>query len=101
MIVYNVTTKVDQAIKKAWLQWIKDEHIPDIINTGCFTHAVIFHLFEADDAEGATYAVQYYASDKIAYDLYIRDYADMLRKKAIDKWNNKIISFRTVMSIVN
>ena len=39
MIVYNVTTKVAAAIQTDWLQWIKEEHIPDIINTGCFTNA--------------------------------------------------------------
>jgi hypothetical protein len=101
MIVYNVTTKVEKSITGSWLQWIKEEHIPDILNTGCFTHAVILHLLEADDEEGSTYAVQYHAKDKEEYDRYIRDHAETMRTKAIDKWNNKIISFRTLMSIVN
>ena len=59
MIVYNVTTKVIHAVAADWLNWLKTEHIPDLVNTGCFTHAVILHLTEADDEEGITYAVQW------------------------------------------
>ena len=61
-----LTTKVANtaSINHAWLQWLKEEHIPDIINTGCFTHATILQLLETDDSEGPTYAVQYFAESK-------------------------------------
>lgn len=36
-IIYNVTTQADHSIAGQWLQWMKEEHIPDIIATGCFT----------------------------------------------------------------
>jgi hypothetical protein len=101
MIVYNVTTKVEHSIADAWLAWLKEEHIPELVQTGCFTHAVILHLTEAGDADGLTYAVQYHARDREAYERYIEQYADELRKKAIDKWGNKFISFRTIMEVVN
>lgn len=101
MIIYNVTTKVEHGIAAAWLAWLKEEHIPDLIQTGCFTHAVILQLIEADDGEGTTYAVQYHAESKALYDRYIEHHAEDMRKKASDKWNKKIISFRTVMQAVN
>ena len=101
MIVYNVTLKVDHTIASDWLAWMKNEHIPDVVGTGCFTHATIFHLFEADDEEGVTYAVQYHAKDPSLYNQYLSQFADQMRKKAIDKWGNKFIAFRTVMQVVN
>ncbi|MEI9910771.1 MAG: DUF4286 family protein [Bacteroidota bacterium] len=101
MIIYNVTTKVEHSIAAAWLAWIKEEHIPDLIHTGCFTHAVILHLLEADDNEGATYAVQYHAESKALYDRYIEHYAEGMRKKATNKWGDKFIAFHTVMQAVN
>ena len=67
MIVYNVTIKISHSIHHDWLQWLKEEHIPDVINTGCFTHAVILRLMEVDDTEGPTYAVQYFAESKGLY----------------------------------
>ncbi len=101
MLVYNVTIKVDHSVASAWLAWLKEEHIADLINTGCFTHANIFHLVEADDAEGITYAVQYHAESKALYNRYIEKFAETMRKKGQDKWGNKFIAFRTLMQVVN
>jgi hypothetical protein len=101
MIIYNVTIKVDRSIQRPWLEWLKHEHIPDMVGTGCFTHAVILHLVEADDEEGITYAVQYHAASKALYDSYIEKFAETMRKKGIDKWGNKFIAFRTIMQVVN
>jgi hypothetical protein len=101
MIIYNVTTKVDRTICETWLRWLKEEHIPEIIQTGCFTNAVILHLIEADDEEGITYAVQYHAESKALYNLYIEKYAEEMRARAKKKWSDRIVSFRTVMQVVN
>jgi hypothetical protein len=101
MFIYNVTVKTDHTIAADWLQWMKNEHIPDIIGTGCFTHAVILHLLESDDEEGITYAIQYHTESKALYNRYIDQFAEAMRKKATDKWANKFIAFRTVMQVVN
>jgi len=101
MIIYNVTIKVEHAIAVDWLTWLKEEHIADVIATGCFTHATILHLIEADDTEGMTYAVQYNAENKAIYNRYIEQFAEGMRKKAADKWGAKFIAFRTVMQVVH
>ncbi|HQW84912.1 MAG TPA: DUF4286 family protein [Ferruginibacter sp.] len=101
MIVYNVTIKVLQSINADWLKWLKEEHIPDVINTGCFTHAVILRLMEVDDTEGPTYAVQYHAESKSLYNNYIENHAALMRQKGFDKWGDKFIAFRSVMQVVN
>ena len=101
MIIYNVTLKVEHSIADQWLTWLKDEHIPDMISTGCFTHATILHLLEADDTESITYAVQYHAANKSLYDRYMENFSEEMRKKGTDKWSNKFIAFRTVMKVVH
>ena len=101
MIIYNVTLKVDHSIAEPFIKWMKEEHIHDVVNTGCFTHATVFHLMEADDEEGITYAIQYHAKDHADYKRYIENFADKMRKNTIDKWGNKFIAFRTVMRAVN
>ncbi|GAB2838550.1 DUF4286 family protein [Ferruginibacter profundus] len=101
MIVYNVTTKVAAAIQTDWLQWIQEEHIPDIINTGCFTHATVLQLLDIDDSEGPTYAVQYFADSKSLYNNYMEKHAAAMRQKAFDKWGNQFIAFRSLMQVVH
>ena len=99
-IIYNVTIKVAASIKNEWLQWLKEEHIPEVTGTGCFTHALIVRLLETDESEGPTYAVQYFATSKADYDRYIELYAPVLRQKSFDKWGDRFLAFRTVMELV-
>ena len=101
MIVYNVTIKITNAIHTGWLQLLKEEHIPDIIQTGYFTHATILRLVEVDDTEGPTYAVQYFAESKALYNNYIENHAAAMRQKSFDKWGDQFIAFRSVMQVVN
>ena len=101
MIIYNVTTKVDASIADTWLQWMKQEHIPDVINTGCFEKATILRLIEVDDTDGPTYAIQYQAESKTDYDRYIQLFADVMRKKVVDKWINQFVAFRSVLEVVH
>jgi len=101
MIIYNVTIKVAAPIEDAWLQWLTEEHIPDVVGTGCFTHAVVTRLLEIDDSEGPTFAVQYHAESKAMYNKYIDRFADTMRRKSYEKWGDQFIAFRSVMQIVN
>lgn len=101
MLIYNVTIKVHESIKAEWLVWLKEEHIPDVIQTGCFTNAIILRLLEVDETEGPTYAVQYFAESKGLYNNYIENHAPEMRQKSFDKWGDKFIAFRSVMQVVN
>ena len=101
MFIYNVTIKVQESIQNDWLRWLKEEHIPEVVGTGCFTHAVILRLLEVDDSEGPTYAIQYHAQSKALYNNYIENHAPGMRQKSFDKWGDKSIAFRSVMQVVN
>lgn len=101
MIIYNVTIKVQGSIKDIWLAWLKEIHIPEVISTGCFTHAVILQLLEVDNSEGPTYAIQYHAQSKGLYNNYIVNHAPAMRQKSFDKWGDQFIAFRSVMQVVN
>ena len=100
MVVYNITTKVHASIDAAWLQWQQQEHIPEIMATGFFTGYKLFRLLEQDDSEGNTYAVQYTAITKKQYHLYNIEQAEWMRQKAFKKWGDKIISFRSVLEVI-
>ena len=101
MIIYNVTTKVDAAIKTDWLHWVKNVHMPDVVATGCFTHATLAQLLDTDDSEGPTYIIQYHAESKALYNVYTEKFAATMRQKAFDKWGDKFISFRSLMQVVH
>lgn len=101
MFIYNVTVKVLQNISAEWLIWLKEEHVPEVLATGCFTDAAIHRLLEVDDTEGPTYTIQYKAESKASYNLYIDKYAGELREKSYKKWGDQFIAFRSIMQVVN
>ena len=101
MIIYNVTTKVSWEINEAWLEWMKSEHIPQMLQTGCFFDTRILRLLEIDDDDGPTYAVQYHSSGNDEYTKYMQQHAVVLKKHAHMKWGSKIISFRSVMEVLH
>jgi hypothetical protein len=101
MFIYNVTTKVDWSIHKEWLHWMKEEHLQEVVDTGCFIKSNLLRLHETDETEGPTYAAQFIAPTKFHYEQYIQNFSQSLRQKSLLKWGNKIISFRSLMEIVN
>lgn len=101
MFIYNVTLKVQDAIQEEWLTWLKQEHIPEITGTGCFSHANILRLMETDDSEGPTYAIQYLTESIALYELYIEKYSGIIRQRSIDKWGDRFIAFRSLLKVVN
>jgi hypothetical protein len=97
MIIYNVTVKVDKNISTEWLEWMKDIHIPAILETKCFTGYKLVQVLELDDSDGPTYAVQYFAETIDKYKNYICLHADEMRKQATDKWGDSFIAFRSLL----
>lgn len=100
MILYNVTIKINHEAEQDWLQWMKEEHMPELMNTGLFADAKLFRLLDVDDSEGVTYAAQYFCSTLEDYDNYISEHAAEMREKGLKRFGDKFIAFRTVMQQV-
>ena len=100
MIVYNITVKVDAGVAEQWLQWLRDTEAPEILATGCFFKYQILHLPELDDAEGPTYAVQYYAHTDAGYETYMLRFATHFQQQVAEKWGSRLVSFGTLMRVV-
>jgi len=101
MIVYNISIKINNAIGAEWVDWQKEEHIPDVMATGQFYDVKFYRLLEQHESDDLTYIVQYFASSIDHYNTYIRDFAQSLRQKAFDKWGSQFIAFRTIMQAVD
>ena len=100
MLIYNVTVKVDWSIHDEWVTWMKNEHLPEMVNTGCFTNSQLLRLLDTDEKDGATYAAQYFAEARSDYDRYITGHSASIREKYNKKWGDKVLAFRSLMQVV-
>lgn len=100
MILYNVTVKVDPGTSEEWVKWMKEEHIPELMDTGLFVDSKLFRLLDIDETDGITYAAQYFCKNMDDYNSYISRYSADMREKGLQKFGNKFIAFRTVMELI-
>lgn len=102
MLVYNVTVKIDQKVEQEWLEWMKNKHVPDVMQTGKFTHFRISKIDQIEEPDGTgTYSFQYLCEDRILLDEYFNNHANALRDDVLQKYGNLFIAFRTVMEVVH
>ena len=101
MLVYNITIKIHPEINTEWVQWQKQEHIPDVMSSSLFTDYKFYRLLEQEETGGVTYVVQFFVASDANYKKYIQEFAGKFRQKAFDRWGDKFIAFRTIMQVVN
>lgn len=97
MYIYSVSIKLDNSIEQEWLQWMKNEHLDEVKNTGMFEGYSLLQLIEPTDEESKTYIAQYYTDAETRYNQYIQEFAPLLRQKGIDRFGEKFIAFRTIL----
>ncbi len=100
MLIYNITTKVEHTIAHKWVHWMKEAHIPAILQTEKFVGSNFSKLLDVDETDGITYVLQFFAKNKHHYDQYIREFSAELRNEAVEKWGSGFISFRSLMEEV-
>lgn len=101
MIVYNVTVKVNPEIEREWIQWQKEEHIPEILSTRHFVNHGFFRLLNTDESDGITYVLQFFAEDLYHFNEFESKYAAELHAKAFTVWGNKFVYFTSIMQVVH
>ncbi len=97
MIIYNVTVSVNSNRVEEWIEWMKDKHIPEMMQTELFAGYEFHKLLEQDETEGLTFVIQYQLNNKEDYDLYIERHAPIMRDKTSKKFASDVIAFRTLM----
>jgi hypothetical protein len=99
MIIYNVSIKVDFSVEAEWYDWMKEIHLPAVMNSGCFLDHKMYKLI-LDEEDGATYVVQYACTDLDTLKHYQSEYGPALRLETERLFRDKYVAFRTAMELV-
>ncbi len=100
MYIYNVTINIEETVHDEWLNWMQDEHIPDMLATGKFSKALLSKVLVEEEMGGVTYSVQYTTSNKQTLQKYYNEDADRLRSES-NRFAGKFVAFRTELEIVS
>lgn len=100
MIIYNITMQVEWSIHDEWLEWLLEEQIKSVLDTGLFTHHRLVRLLEVEETEGPTYALQYFTGSLQQYHQFKHEHAEKMERRSQLKWGDRFISFGTVMETI-
>lgn len=101
MILYNVTTKVDNEIHDEWLKWMQEVHIPDVLKTGMFVEGKICRIITNKEPDGTSYAVQYLCNNMATFHKYEVQYSKALREDYAAKFAGKYVVYRSMMEVLS
>ena len=98
MIIYNVTLSINPEIETEVLQWLKSEHIPDVLATGLFVSGKLFRIMETEGTESPnSFAVQYHLESWDHLDKYQKEHAARLQQITREKYGENVLAFRTFL----
>lgn len=96
-VIYNVTICIDSDVEQDWLNWMREEHVPEVLTAGKFLHARISRMLADEEESGVTYSIQYTAPNMEAYMRYVESHSVALQQKHIARFDGKFVAFRTLM----
>lgn len=99
MLLYNVTTIIDDAAADSWLTWMEETHIPNVMASGKFVSYRLLRVVDSPN-EGVTYCAQYVVEHMADYLDYQENFAPSLQEEVNDLFENKYVTFRTLMEYI-
>jgi len=93
MIIYEVTAIVSADLIAEYEKYMTARHIPDLIETGCFTSAVF------SKGEGGRYRIQYRAANEKNLNRYLKGDAKRLRADLAERFPKGIELSREIWSV--
>lgn len=100
MILYNITINVSPEIEQDFITWMKETHIPEIMQTGIFYEFKFLRLLHDSDDGSVNYATQYFTHTIDQMMDYERNHAPAIRAKTQARYQDKAIAFRTLLETV-
>jgi hypothetical protein len=100
MVVYNVTVNIDSSVHDEWLAWMKEVHVPDVMNTGMFIESKILKVLGDEESGGSTYSFQYTCKSMNEFRQYEEVFAPALRAEVNQRYKDKFVAFRTLLEVV-
>ena len=100
MFLYNVTVGIDKDVEQEWLQWMKDQHIPNVMDTGMFVEYRIYKVLHDQEEGSVSYSVQYFAKTINHVTLYFEKFAPALLEQHRTRFRDKHVAFMTLLEEV-
>ena len=99
MLIYAITTHVENEIESQWVDWMRETFIPMMFSTGKFREATFTKVVGAS-TDGSSYSVQYTTSNRTTLQNFLAEDAPRLETESQRLFGNKTLSFATELELI-
>ena len=101
MLLYNVTVGIDKEFEQEWLQYMKEKHIRDVMETGLFVDYKMYKVLHDQEDGSISYSIQYFARTIEDVQQYLEVFAPVLIERHRRRFENRHVAFRTLLDEVS
>ncbi len=99
-MMYIVSVLVTRQRASAWRDWMGQDHIPQVLQTGCFVGATFARDERADTATHEAHRTFYLAHDAEALERYTREHAAALRADHEARFAGEVQASRESLEVI-
>ncbi len=99
MVLYTVYLEVARARAQEWHTWMADEHVPEVLETGCFHNAWMCRVEEQDSPTHIAYRILYLAKSTEVFATYEAEHAPALKKDHTDRYGADVRARRDLVTV--
>lgn len=100
MLVFNTTYLVPDRHFETWLKWVKEEHIPSMLNDGFTEPRVANVLTDDEEQEGSSVSVQFNILDMDALNMWKETKGQEFEIIFLELFGYEILSFSTILELM-
>jgi len=100
MLIYNITFLVSDKVHGTWLKWVRDEHIPFMLESTYFSHPQIARVVTGEKEDGTSFSVQYHVNDIRTLKQWNQKYSATFQQDCSEKFGQEVLFFTTVLELI-
>ncbi|HHT22447.1 MAG TPA: DUF4286 family protein [Bacteroidales bacterium] len=100
MLIYNTTYLVADKQFEPWMKWVREVHIPFMLNCGFSNPQVAKVLTTDPEQEGTSISVQFQIEDLRKLSIWDKEHAEMLLCELSERFGSEVLAFSTVLEVL-
>ena len=100
MLIFNITFLVSDKVHGSWLKWVREEHIPFMIDSTYFTQPQVARIITSDKEDGTSFSVQFHVNDMRTLKSWNQEYSTLFQQNCSHNFGTEVLFFTTVLEIV-
>jgi hypothetical protein len=100
MLIFNTTYLVSDKSRSAWLTWVKEQHIPFMLDSTYFSNPQVARVITSAEQEGTSFTVQFHVNDMRMLKQWNQKFNAIFKENCSGQFGSEVVFFTTVLDLI-